>query len=51
MRPPRRRFLHLAAGIAALPALSGVAKAQSYPARTVRVIVPYSPDGPKIRAE
>jgi len=46
MRLPRRRFLHLAAGIAALPALSGLARAQSYPARTVRVIVPYSPGGP-----
>jgi len=46
MRLPRRRFLHLAAGFSALPALSGVAKAQSYPARTVRVIVPYSPGGP-----
>lgn len=46
MRLPRRRFLHFAAGIAALPALSGLARAQSYPARTVRVIVPYSPGGP-----
>jgi tripartite-type tricarboxylate transporter receptor subunit TctC len=46
MRLPRRSFLHLAAGISALPALSGVVKAQSYPARTVRVIVPYSPGGP-----
>src|SRR5580698_3030552 len=46
MRLPRRRFLHLAAGFSALPALSGVVKAQSYPARTVRVIVPYSPGGP-----
>src|SRR5271155_3405391 len=46
MRLPRRRFLYLAAGFSALPALSGVAKAQSYPARTVRVIVPYSPGGP-----
>jgi len=46
MRLPRRRFLHLAAGFAALPALSGLARAQSYPARTVRVIVPYSPGGP-----
>jgi tripartite-type tricarboxylate transporter receptor subunit TctC len=46
MRLPRRRFLHFAAGIAALPALSELARAQSYPARTVRVIVPYSPGGP-----
>lgn len=42
----RRRFLQLAAGTVALPALSGLAGAQSYPARTVRVIVPYSPGGP-----
>jgi tripartite-type tricarboxylate transporter receptor subunit TctC len=46
MKLPRRRFLHFAAGIAALPVLSGLAKAQSYPVRTVRVIVPYSPGGP-----
>src|SRR6201996_130441 len=46
MRLPRRRFLQLAAGTAALPALSGLASAQSYPARPVRVIVPYSPGGP-----
>jgi tripartite-type tricarboxylate transporter receptor subunit TctC len=46
MTLPRRRFLHLAAGIAALPALQGLARAQSYPTRTVRVIVPYSPGGP-----
>jgi tripartite-type tricarboxylate transporter receptor subunit TctC len=46
MRLPRRRLLHFAAGIAALPALSRLARAQSYPARTVRVIVPYSPGGP-----
>ncbi len=46
MRLPRRRFLHFAAGIAALPAFSGLARAQSYPARPVRVIVPYSPGGP-----
>jgi tripartite-type tricarboxylate transporter receptor subunit TctC len=46
MKLPRRRFLHFAAGIAALPALSEMAMAQSYPNRTVRVIVPYSPGGP-----
>jgi len=41
MKLPRRRFLHLAAGAAALPAISRVARAQSYPARPVRLIVPY----------
>jgi tripartite-type tricarboxylate transporter receptor subunit TctC len=37
--PHRRHFLHLAAGAAALPALSRVAWAQAYPARAVRIIV------------
>jgi hypothetical protein len=45
MKLPRRKFLHLAAGVAALPALSRVARAQSYPTRPVRVIVPYPPGG------
>ena len=39
MTLPRRRFLHLAAGAAALPALSRFAWAQAYPARPVRIIV------------
>ena len=39
MNLPRRTFLHLAAGAVALPAVSRVAKAQSYPMRPVRVIV------------
>jgi tripartite-type tricarboxylate transporter receptor subunit TctC len=46
MRIPRRRFLYLATGVAVLPAFPGLARAQAYPARTVRVIVPYSPGGP-----
>jgi tripartite-type tricarboxylate transporter receptor subunit TctC len=37
--PHRRQFLHLAAGAAALPAASRVARAQTYPARPVRVVV------------
>jgi tripartite-type tricarboxylate transporter receptor subunit TctC len=41
----RRQFLHLAAGAAALPAVSRVAWAQAYPTRPVRVIVPYAPAG------
>jgi len=39
MKLPRRKFLHLAAGAAALPAVSRVAWAQSYPTRPVRLIV------------
>jgi tripartite-type tricarboxylate transporter receptor subunit TctC len=45
-RLPRRQFLHQSAAVAALPFLSGIARAQSYPARPVRVIVPFSPGGP-----
>jgi hypothetical protein len=41
MKLPRRRFLHLAAGAAALPAVSRVAGAQAYPARPVRVLVTF----------
>jgi tripartite-type tricarboxylate transporter receptor subunit TctC len=39
MKLPRRNFLHLAAGAAALPAVSRVARAQAYPTRPVRIIV------------
>jgi tripartite-type tricarboxylate transporter receptor subunit TctC len=39
MRLPRRQFLHLAAGAAALPAVSRIAWAQAYPTRPVRIIV------------
>src|SRR4051812_6595941 len=43
--PQRRRFLHLAAGAAALPAVSRIASAQTYPTRQVRIIVPFAPGG------
>ena len=39
MKPPRRRFLHLAAGAAALPALPRIARADTYPSRPVHLIV------------
>jgi tripartite-type tricarboxylate transporter receptor subunit TctC len=45
MKLPRRQFLHLAAGAAALPAVSRVATAQAYPSRPVRIIVGFAPSG------
>ena len=41
----RRRFLQLAASAAALPAVSRMARAQAYPSRPVRIIVPFAPAG------
>jgi tripartite-type tricarboxylate transporter receptor subunit TctC len=43
---PRRKFLHLAAGATALPALPRSAKAEAYPSRPVHVIVGYAASGP-----
>jgi tripartite-type tricarboxylate transporter receptor subunit TctC len=45
MKFPRRQFLHLAAGAAALPAVSRVARAQTYPTRPVRLIVGFPAGG------
>jgi tripartite-type tricarboxylate transporter receptor subunit TctC len=46
MKLPRRKFLHLAAGAAALPAVSRIARAQTYPTRPVRIIVGFPAGGP-----
>jgi len=45
MELPRRTFLHLAAGAAALPAVSRIAMAQAYPTRPVRLLVGLAPGG------
>jgi tripartite-type tricarboxylate transporter receptor subunit TctC len=45
MKLPRRRFLHLAVGAAALPAVSCFAWAQAYPSRPVRLIVTVAAGG------
>jgi tripartite-type tricarboxylate transporter receptor subunit TctC len=45
MKRPRRRFLHLAACAAALPAVSRLAWAQAYPTRPIRTVVGYAPGG------
>ena len=45
MKLPRRRFLHLAAGAAALPALPRIVRAQAYPSRPVRIIHGFAPGG------
>src|SRR5262249_18747262 len=45
MKLPRRQFLHLAAGAAALPVGSRLARAQAYPSRPVRVVVGAPPGG------
>ena len=46
MNLPRRQFFHVAAGAAALPVMSQIARAQTYPSRPVTMIVPYPAGGP-----
>ena len=46
MKLPRRQFLHLAAGAAALPSVSRLARAQTYPARPITMVVPFAAGGP-----
>ena len=45
MKLPRRQFLHLAAGAAALPVVTGIARAQTYPTRLVRIVVGFAAGG------
>jgi len=45
MKLPRRKFLHLAAGAAALPVMSRIARAQAYPSRPVHIVVGFPPGG------
>src|SRR5215510_15919811 len=45
MKLPRRKFLHLAAGAAAMPFISRVAKAQAYPSRPITIVVPFPAGG------
>jgi tripartite-type tricarboxylate transporter receptor subunit TctC len=45
MKLPRRRFLHLAAGAVAMPAVSRIARAQAYPSRPVRIVVGFAAGG------
>jgi tripartite-type tricarboxylate transporter receptor subunit TctC len=48
MKLPRRNFLYLAAGAAALPAVSRIAWAQGYPTRPVRIIITTAAGGTRI---
>ena len=45
MNLPRRKFFRFAVGVAALPAMSRIARAQAYPTHPVRFVVPYPPGG------
>jgi tripartite-type tricarboxylate transporter receptor subunit TctC len=45
MKLARRKFLHLVAGVAALPAAADIASAQTYPSRSITIVVPFPPGG------
>jgi tripartite-type tricarboxylate transporter receptor subunit TctC len=45
MKLPRRQFLHLIAGTAALPTISRIARAQACPSRPIRLVIPFPPGG------
>jgi tripartite-type tricarboxylate transporter receptor subunit TctC len=45
MKLPRRQFLHLAAGAAAVPAISRIARAQTYPTRSVHLVAGFPAGG------
>jgi tripartite-type tricarboxylate transporter receptor subunit TctC len=45
MTLPRRRFLHLVSGAVVLPAASRIARAQTYPTRPIRLVIPFPPGG------
>jgi putative tricarboxylic transport membrane protein len=46
MKLPRRSFLHLTAGAAAVPAISHIAGAQTYPSRSITMVVPFAAGEP-----